>query len=174
MSSNKSFIVSVVMPVYNAAPFVEEAVNSALKQPEVGEILLIEDGSPDNAIEICRRLVLTDKRIRLFQHAEGKNLGAGESRNVGLRNATYPYIAFLDADDIFGDDRFKKDKELFENDETIDGVYNAVAPLLDSDYAIHVTQSRFKLKDASMKIRKPYRNGTPFEFQRDENLAITS
>src|SRR6478735_3013546 len=95
------FKVSVIVPVYNAAPYVEEAVRSAVSLPEVGEVILVEDGSADNGLEVCKILVQHYANVKLFQHEDGKNRGAGESRNLALKHSRFPYIAFLDADDIF-------------------------------------------------------------------------
>ena len=56
------FKVSVIIPVYNAAPFVRQAVESALAQPETAEVVLVEDNSPDNSLEICQQLALGIRR----------------------------------------------------------------------------------------------------------------
>lgn len=124
---SEEFKVSVIIPVYNAAQYVSDAVNSCLKNPEVAEILLIEDGSPDDALRVCKELQEKHRIVKLLQHPNGENRGAGESRNLGIENATYPYIAFLDADDLMADDRFKKAAEVFANQPDAEGVYEAIA-----------------------------------------------
>ena len=93
--------ISVIIPVYNAAAYVRQAVESALAQPEVREVLLVEDGSPDNALEVCQQLAAEHQRVILLHHPNGENRGAGASRNLGMRNAHFPIIAFLDADDYY-------------------------------------------------------------------------
>ena len=118
--------ISVITPVYNAARFVEKAVNSVLQFDIVKEILLIEDGSDDNSLKICVSLEKEHSRVKLFQHPDKKNHGAGASRNLGLENATCSYIAFLDADDYFLPNRFDADKKVFEDNLQADGVYNAI------------------------------------------------
>ena len=118
--------ISVIIPVYNAAAFVEKAVESALQFEEVKEILLIEDASPDNALDICKELERKHKRVKLFQHPDKKNHGAGASRNLGIKNASCPYIAFLDADDFYLPNRFDEDKRVFAEHPGADGVYNAI------------------------------------------------
>ena len=117
---------SVIIPVYNAAVFLERAVKSALKHAEVKEVLLIEDGSKDNSLEVCRQLSEQYDIVKLFQHPNGQNLGAGATRNLGIQNATQEYISFLDADDYFTDIRFQKEKEIFKNYPDADGVYGAI------------------------------------------------
>ncbi len=118
--------ISVIIPVYNAENYVTKAVESALQIPEVREVLLIEDGSPDNALEICRYLAEKDSRVKLLRHPDRGNHGAGASRNLGLQNASCPFIAFLDADDFYLPNRFETDKRVFAENPDADGVYNAI------------------------------------------------
>ena len=117
--------ISVITPVYNAENFIVQAVESALQFEEVWEIILVEDQSPDNALEVCRNLAEKHDRVKLIQHPDKKNHGAGASRNLGMENATGDFIAFLDADDYFLPNRFDAEKELFQNPE-VDGVYGAL------------------------------------------------
>lgn len=117
--------VSVVIPVYNAAPFLRESVESAL-QPQVKEIILVEDGSVDNSLEICQALERAHTTVRLLRHPNGENKGAGASRNFGIEHARYSLVAFLDADDYFLPHRFDAAEKVFSSEEDVDGVYDAV------------------------------------------------
>ncbi|AZA87215.1 glycosyltransferase family 2 protein [Chryseobacterium shandongense] len=117
--------ISVIIPVYNAEKYVSQAVESALQFDEVFEIILIEDKSPDNALEICRELDKKYSRVKLYQHLDKQNHGAGASRNLGIVMAEGDFIAFLDADDYYLPNRFDAEKELFKN-PNIDGVYGAL------------------------------------------------
>lgn len=127
--------ISVVIPVYNAERYVEYAVYSALKQKETAEVILIEDNSPDNALAICEKLSRNTPRVRLIRHSDGRNHGAGESRNLGIREAQFDYVAFLDADDYYLDNCFSKTIEVFKHDPTVDGVYSAVGVEFENDEA---------------------------------------
>ncbi|MBN2466486.1 glycosyltransferase family 2 protein [candidate division WOR-3 bacterium] len=118
--------VSVVVPVWNAVDYVREAVGSALAQPETDEVILVEDGSPDNSLEVCSQLASEYPKVRLLRHWDGKNHGASASRNLGMANATADYIAFLDADDWYLPGRFAEAKRAFMADTECDGVYEAV------------------------------------------------
>jgi glycosyltransferase involved in cell wall biosynthesis len=117
--------ISVIIPVYNAEKYVRKAVESALQQAETGEILLVEDNSPDNCLQICQDLEKEHEKVRLLRHPDGKNHGAGATRNLGIKNAKFDYIAFLDADDFYLPDRFVVAKKLFQQRHDIDGVYEA-------------------------------------------------
>lgn len=117
--------ISVVIPVYNAEKYVSQAVDSVLPFDEVHEIILIEDKSPDNALQICQQLAEKHEKVKLYQHPDKKNHGAGPSRNLGIEKSTGEFVAFLDADDYFLPNRFDAEKELFK-DPKVEGVYGAL------------------------------------------------
>ena len=127
MPSKFKLEVSVIIPVYNAEKFLQKAVESAVYLEEVGEIILIEDQSPDNALALAVSLEQEFDKVKLFQHPDKKNHGAGASRNLGIQKASCEYFAFLDADDYYLPNRFVKDKLVFETHDNCDGVYSAVA-----------------------------------------------
>lgn len=132
MNTN-DFKVTVVMPVYNAAKYVEEALLSAVHIPEVGEIVLIEDGSKDNSLAICEGLSRNYEKVSLYVHENNQNKGASESRNLGILKAKYDYIAFLDADDIYCENRFENEQNIFLSNPDVDGVYSAVGYINEPD-----------------------------------------
>lgn len=103
-----------------------------MAQPETGEVILIEDGSPDGSLQMCQDLAQKYEKVRLLQHPGGVNKGAGASRNLGMLNARFDYIAFLDADDYYLPGRFKVAKEIFTTDQTCEGVYEAIGRYIES------------------------------------------
>ena len=133
MTDPSPFQVSVVIPVYNAAEFVSEAVESALIQPETAEVILVEDNSTDNSLNICHTLADKFEKVRLYQHPNRINRGAGPSRNLGIQKSTCSFIAFLDADDFYLPGRFARTAEIFAADPGCDGVYEAVGIHFDDD-----------------------------------------
>ena len=90
-------MISVIIPIYNAAPYLPEMLQSLLEQTECDlEILLINDGSTDSSADICKAAAQEDARIRyVFE----QNAGVSAARNRALTLAKGEYIAFLDADD---------------------------------------------------------------------------
>lgn len=118
--------ISVIIPVYNAVPYLEKAIRSVLIQEEVKEIILVEDGSIDDSLRICKQLKGESTKIKLFRHPKGQNRGAGSSRNLGLEKAESRYIAFLDADDYYLPNRFAVTKRVFADQPDADGVYEAL------------------------------------------------
>lgn len=121
----EQFKVSVIIPVYNAEKYVRTAVESAISLDEVGEVLLVEDCSPDNALEVCDQLEIEYEKVKLIRHPNGENRGAGASRNLGISKARFDFIAFLDADDWYLPNRFKVEAKVLPNNKYIDGVFGA-------------------------------------------------
>ena len=124
-STRKVFSVSVVIPVFNAERLLARSIESAINQPEVSEILLIDDGSTDASLGVCNAYAERHHWIKVYQHPGGENLGAGETRNLGIAKATCEFIAFLDADDYFLPGRFRHQGAVLLADPSIDGVYGA-------------------------------------------------
>lgn len=118
--------ISVIIPAYNASRFIEKAINSALEQSEVAEVIVVNDGSKDATEEIVKHLQKSNDKVKLFHHTNKENKGRSATRNLGIQKAISEYIAFLDADDFYLPDRFKNDTKLFQKNPEIDGVYNAV------------------------------------------------
>ena len=119
------FTVSVIIPTYNVEDYIEKTIASVLIQPEVTEIIVVDDGSKDNTLLILKQLKKQHHIIEIFQHENEVNKGRSATRNLGILNATSNYIAFLDADDFYLCNRFTKDRMILM-DQAIDGVYNAV------------------------------------------------
>lgn len=111
------FAVSVIIPVYNAGRHLECAVQSALQQPEVGEVVLVNDGSTDDTITVAERLREAHPgRVQVVGHDGGVQKGPGASRNLGLEKSRCPFVAFLDADDWYLPGHFQFDREAFGRD----------------------------------------------------------
>ena len=90
-------LVSIVMPLYNKAPYVLRSLESVGAQTVTDlEIIVVDDGSTDEGPDLVARS--SDPKIRLVRQA---NAGPGAARNRGLMEAQAPYVAFLDADDCW-------------------------------------------------------------------------
>ena len=91
------FLISIVIPVYNAEKYLEQCLNSIKNQTYKNfEVILVNDGSIDNSESICKSFVEADTRFRYYLKGNG---GASSARNFGLDNVTGNYITFIDADD---------------------------------------------------------------------------
>jgi glycosyltransferase involved in cell wall biosynthesis len=95
--------VSVITPVYNAAPYLKEAIESVLSQTwSDWELLLVDDGSTDGSVELAEEYVRRyAPKVRLLFHSDRKNHGVSATRNRALAEASGEYVAFLDADDVW-------------------------------------------------------------------------
>lgn len=92
-----SFDISVIVPVFNAEPFLAECVESILNQHEATfEVVLVDDGSTDASGALCDGWAARDSRIRVFHQ---RNAGVSVARNVGLEVAAGGFVVFVDADD---------------------------------------------------------------------------
>lgn len=127
--------VSVIIPVYNAAGYVQQAVESALAQPETGEVVLVEDGSTDHSLAVCQALAEAYPTVHLYRHPHGANRGPAASRNLGILRSTCEYVAFLDADDYYLPGRFSVARKLFVTDPSLEGVYEALGEHIESQAA---------------------------------------
>ena len=91
--------VSVIMPAYNVAPYIGEAIESVLNQTfDDLELLIVDDGATDGSDVIADLYASRDRRIRVIRQA---NAGISAARNHGLRVASSPVIAVLDSDDVW-------------------------------------------------------------------------
>lgn len=100
-------LISIIMPVYNAECYLNQAISSCLNQSYQNiELILIDDGSVDKSIEIINNIINKDNRVKLF--FTPTNQGPATARNIGLEKAQGDYITFLDSDDFIANDKLEK------------------------------------------------------------------
>lgn len=105
--SKKDSLVSIIVPVYNAADFLHDTIATVLAQTyEDWELLFVDDASSDDSVKIIKDYRKKDKRIKLITNKA--NSGAGVSRNNGVEVASGRYICFLDADDLWHPEKLQK------------------------------------------------------------------
>ena len=104
-------LVSIIMPSYNTAPYIEETMQSVLNQTYTNwELIIVDDCSTDNTDEVLSRI--SDSRIRILKN--DRNSGAAVSRNRALREAKGQWIAFLDSDDLWMPEKLEKQISFME------------------------------------------------------------
>jgi glycosyltransferase involved in cell wall biosynthesis len=130
-ASFDSFKVSVIIPNFNYADFVGEAIESILKQTyQNTEIIVVNNGSTDNSLEILRSF---GDRILIVDQA---NLGQSGARNAGLAKSTGELIAFLDADDLWEPKKLEKQMILLQSDTQL--IYSGLSRF-DSQSGLDLT-----------------------------------
>ena len=95
--------VSILMTVWNSAPFIAEAITSVLTQHTTAtwQLLIVDDGSTDASPAIAQSFSARDSRITLHHHPHRANRGISASRNLAMRHARAPILALLDSDDVW-------------------------------------------------------------------------
>ncbi|SDB22024.1 Glycosyltransferase involved in cell wall bisynthesis [Flavobacteriaceae bacterium MAR_2010_188] len=121
---NTNPLVSVVIPCFNQAEFLEEALTSVLEQDyQNWECLLVNDGSDDNTEGICNKWIAKDPR---FQYYAKKNSGLSATRNYGIVRSNGKYILPLDADDKISPNYLKECVSYLEGSQQLSLVYGKV------------------------------------------------
>ena len=100
-------LVSIIMPSYNASRFITESIKSVIVQTyQNWELLIADDCSKDSSVEVIKKIIDKDQRIKLFSLL--KNVGAAAARNVAIEHANGQYIAFLDSDDVWEPEKLER------------------------------------------------------------------
>ena len=114
--------ISIIMPAYKTERYIAEAIESVLTQSfQDWELLIVDDGSPDDLLSIASSYTQKDSRIKVFSQP---NQGVAVARNKGLELAQGDYIAFLDSDDYWNPLFLEKMIEKMESDPSYGLVYS--------------------------------------------------
>ena len=133
--------ISIIVPVYNVEKYLNKCVDSILNQTfKEFELILVDDGSPDNSGAICDQYAKKDSRVKVIHKENG---GLSSARNAGIEVAQGKYLGFIDSDDYIAEDMYEI---LYQNIKK----YNAD---ISSVELISVYNDRFKLKDYSPEIK---------------------
>lgn len=102
--------VSIIVPIYNGEKYLEECIKSILEQSYRDfELILVDDGSKDGSLDICRRWEAEDTRITVYAKENG---GVSSARNLGIKESKGDYILFVDCDDVLSKDYLLKMAEI--------------------------------------------------------------
>lgn len=111
--NGSSSLISVIVPVYNVEKYLTRCIESILKQTYTYfELLLIDDGSTDRSLKICKKYQDLDNRVMCFHKENG---GLSDARNFGLERMKGEYVTFIDSDDYVGRDYLKILAEMMED-----------------------------------------------------------
>jgi glycosyltransferase involved in cell wall biosynthesis len=163
--------VTVIIPAYGVERYIAATIRSVLAQTYRNfELLIIDDGSPDRSVEICRQF--TDPRIRILRQS---NRGPAAARNLGIRQATGAYIALLDGDDLWVPEKLEKHVAHLENNPGV-GVSYCRSELIDeAGQSLGIYQVITKLNHVTpldLLCRTPIGNGSVPVIRREVLQAI--
>ena len=135
-----NFLVSVIIPCFNQAQYIEEALVSVQNQTHTNwECIIVDDGSTDNSKDIAKKWCDEDQRF-LYVHKE--NGGLSSARNFGLNKASGKYVQFLDSDDLIKPEKFSEQlKDLQESEISVCNYFSFVDGT--NDAAVHRYLSPF-------------------------------
>jgi glycosyltransferase involved in cell wall biosynthesis len=127
-------LVSVIIPAYNAEKFIGRTLQSVLSQTYSNiEVLVVDDGSQDKTVEIVEYMAKIDNRVRLFKQP---NQGVAIARNLAIEKSVGEYIAPIDADDIWYEQKLEKQVQCLVNATPSVGLVYAWSALIDENDAI--------------------------------------
>lgn len=134
-------LVSVIIPVYKVEPYLRRCIDSIIHQTYRNlEIILVDDGSPDNCGAICDEYALRDTRVKVI-HKE--NNGVSAARNTGLDNASGKYVGFVDSDDHIVPEMYERLMMAIESDQAdivFCSYYSELSPTdIRSDYSVELS-----------------------------------
>ena len=156
MSQSSNPVISVVMPVHNALPYLHQSINSIVGQT-LGdfEFVILDDASSDGSSELLQAWAQKDERIKI--HRSEKRLGLSASSNAVVRKATSPIIARMDADDVAHPDRLKRQWEVM-NERPDAVVVGTLCDGIDSSGRRVRPRDRWRLLRRSAYIPFPHRS----------------
>ncbi len=109
---------SIIIPVYNVEEYLDRCLKSILNQTYSNyEVIIVNDGSPDNSDNIIKSYEKEDKRFKEYKKVNG---GLSDARNYGLKYATGDYLIFIDADDYIESNYLEKVNDVLERNKDID------------------------------------------------------
>lgn len=96
--------VSIITASFNYENFIKETIESVLNQTfKDWEMIIVDDGSSDNSVNVIKEYCQKDSRIKLFTHPNNENRGLGETLKLGIKNSSADYLVFLESDDTISE-----------------------------------------------------------------------
>jgi len=164
-------LISIITASYNYEDYIKETIESVINQTYTNwEMIIVDDGSKDNSVEVIKSYCEKDSRIKLFQHEGGINKGLEETVKLGISKAQSEWISFLESDDTIVPDYLEKKIKVMNEHPEVKFIFN--------DVNLFGSESRIKYYDYHFGVVKKFlaENSYPkniFRFFRKENLVAT-
>lgn len=126
--------ISILMTSFNYENYIKEAIESVIKQTYSNwELIIVDDGSKDNSIEVINSYCSKDNRIKLFQHENGINKGLKDSILFGLQQCKTDWVAFLESDDVFVENALEEKIKIIKENLKVDFIFSDVEMIGERD-----------------------------------------
>lgn len=144
--------VSIIVPVYKVEKYIRQCIDSILAQTFTDwEVLLVDDGSPDNSGSICDEYALNDSRISVLHKC---NAGVSSARNLGIENAKGEWITFIDADDFIGTKYLEQIKTSVAKCPDVDLIHCGCQNYMNGTISINQQYEDFESDDCSILFNR--------------------
>ena len=158
MSNINKPLLSIIIPVYNVAPYLRQCIESIINQERNIEVILVDDGSSDESPSICDEYALKDNRIHVIHKQNG---GVSSARNAGLDTANGEWIWFIDGDDYIADNAIKELETIIRHYKNTDLIRFSYQRLQDNHITkINIENINNLTKNAYLQNQHSYLNPT--------------
>ena len=131
---NEQIKISIIITSYNYEIFISEAIDSIINQTYSNwELIIVDDGSDDNSVEVIKKYCEKDNRIKLFQHENAVNKGLKDTVLLGMEKASFEWVTFLESDDLYKPNYLEEKVNAIENNPEIGLIFNDVEIIGDED-----------------------------------------
>lgn len=166
--------ISIVLTSYNYEQYISECIQSVIDQTFTNwELIIIDDGSKDNSINIIKEFCSKDERIKLFTHPQNENKGLQKTLEYGINLANNQWITLLESDDILSCDYLEKKSDVIKKyNDDINLIFNECEIFGDKKRIERISRS---MKRTRKKLRKKkYPANMFYDFYCDNNIFTFS
>lgn len=150
--------VSIITASYNYENYIKETIESVIAQTfKDWEMIVVDDGSKDNSVEVIKSYAAKDERVKLFQHENGVNKGLAETLKAGISHASGEWVAFVESDDTLKPDYLEKKLAVAEKNPEVGLIFNALdmfgEPEVIDNYGKYFSQQQTILQKQNFPCR---------------------
>jgi len=146
-------VVSIITASYNYEKYIVETINSVLNQTyQNWEMIIVDDGSTDNSLDVIKKYCEKDSRIKLFQHENGVNKGLPDTVKLGIEKASGEWITFLESDDSIVPEYLEEKFKIINNNPSVNFIFNDVN-MFGDEQTIKSMDTYLKKRSLMLKTR---------------------
>lgn len=168
--------ISIITASYNYENYIKETIQSVLNQTfQDWEMIIVDDGSSDNSVNVIKSYCEKDERIKLFQHPNNSNKGLAETVKLGLKQAQADWVVFLESDDTITPDYLEEKLKIAEKYPDVGVIYNALKMFGDQEIIDHYLNGYLgRVIDFTSKLKFPTKMLTAFRDSEDALIPTFS